>query len=84
MSKIYSRLFYHAIWATKYRENILTEKIENHLYDCFRMRAENYGYILHACNGYKNHVHLALTIFTTKTISNVIGEIKGGVFSLSK
>jgi len=72
----YTKLFYHAIWSTKHREPIITPNIENQIHSYITKKALNLGGIVYAINGISDHVHLAVSIPPSISISKFIGQIK--------
>ncbi len=77
MSKVYSRLFYHAIWSTQRREPLITPAIEKVLYPFFHNKAKRFGCILHGVGGIEDHLHIVITIPPAESISDIIGKLKG-------
>ncbi len=72
----YTKLFYHIVWSTKYREPTITSQIEEKLHDYVAKKAINLGGIVYAINGISDHVHLAVSIPPAISISKFIGQIK--------
>ena len=72
----YTKLFYHAIWSTKHREPIITPDIEYQIHSYITKKALNLGGIVYAINGISDHVHLAVSIPPSISISKYIGQIK--------
>ena len=72
----YTKLFYHIIWSTKYREPTITSQIEDKLHGYVARKAISLGAIVYAVNGIEDHVHIAVSIPPTIAISKFIGQIK--------
>lgn len=72
----YTKLFYHIVWSTKYREPTITPAIEYRLHSYIAKKAIYLGGIVHAINGINDHVHLAVSIPPQISISKFIGQIK--------
>lgn len=72
----YTKLFYHIIWSTKYREQIITTEIEDLVHSFIAKKAIGIGGIVYAINGVSDHVHLAVSIPPSISISKFIGQIK--------
>jgi len=73
----HSRLYYHAIWGTKYREPTITPQIESHIFDFIRSKAIGLGGYVYALGGTEDHIHLVVHIPRTMPVSQYIGKIKG-------
>ena len=73
----YSRLYYHIIWGTKYREPIITPKIEPILFDLIRSKAIGLNGYVYALNGTEDLVHLVVHIPRTAKVSQFVGKVKG-------
>jgi len=75
---VYSEIYLHITWHTKQSAHVLRGEIENRLYRYIRHRvAQTPGAFLHEIGGVEDHVHLAVSIPPTLTISEWIGELKG-------
>ena len=80
MSKsYYSEINLHIVWHTKTSLPLLTPTIEPIAYRCLRKRIiDTPEVFVHEIGGTETHVHIAVTIPPTLTISKWIGELKGG------
>ena len=75
---VYSEIHLHLTWHTKNSSRVLVGDVEQHLHRYLRRRAlKSEGVIVHAVGGVADHVHIAVTVPPTITISNWIGEVKG-------
>jgi putative transposase len=75
----YSELNLHIVWHTKNSMPLLTPEIETTAHAAIRSRIlETPGVFFHEIGGTENHVHVAVSIPPTLTISTFIGELKGG------
>ena len=72
----YTKLYYHVIWSTKYRERIISIEIEDLVHSFIAKKAIGIGGIVYAINGVSDHIHLAVSIPPTISISKFIGQIK--------
>jgi REP element-mobilizing transposase RayT len=83
---VYHEIFLHITWHTKNSFPLLTPRIEPDVYASLRDRiAKNKSVWLHAINGTENHIHIAISIEPTVTISTFVDELKGGsAFDLNK
>ena len=77
MSKVYPQLFYHLVWGTKYRRQLLTEDIEVpvHRYVCHKAR--EYGYQVVRINGIEDHIHVLIELPPKVSVSEAVGRLKG-------
>ena len=80
MSKnCYSEINLHIVWHTKNRSPLLTPTVEPIAHRCLRKRiVDTLGVFVHEIGGTETHVHVAVTIPPTLTISEWIGQLKGG------
>jgi putative transposase len=80
MSKnYYSEINLHIVWHTKQSLPLLTPTLEPIAHKFLRKRIiETPDVIVHEIGGTENHVHIAVTIPPTLTISTWIGQLKGG------
>ncbi|MBF0231185.1 MAG: IS200/IS605 family transposase [Desulfamplus sp.] len=72
------RLFYHIVWGTKDRQQIITEDIEEPLYQYVVGKSDSLKSIVHAVGGMADHIHLVASIPPKLSISDYVGKIKGG------
>jgi REP element-mobilizing transposase RayT len=77
MSKAYTELFYHFVWATWKRDPIIRPEIQEDLYTYIAHKCQAYGYELYAVNGMEDHVHVVLRVDPSVTIADVAGKLKG-------
>ena len=75
----YWQLIYHITWATKDREPLLTEQIENDAHERIRVQAIKLGAMVHAVNGMADHIHLIASVPPTVQLSTFVGQVKGAV-----
>ena len=73
----YWRTSYHLVWATKNREAMLTPERMQMLQQAFRVVARDNGAYTHAVGGMPDHVHVAVSIPPTITVSEFVGRLKG-------
>ena len=73
----YYRLFYHVVWATRLREPAITDEREEAVWEAVRWAAQRQDLLVHAVGGYRDHVHLVLTVPPQLSLATVIGRIKG-------
>jgi putative transposase len=74
----YSEINLHPVWHTKDSLPLLTPSVEPLVHKFLRQRLINTpGVYVHEIGGTETHVHLAVTIPPTVTISEMIGQLKG-------
>ena len=72
----YWQLYYHAVWATKYREPTITPDIEPIIYGYLRSKANDLGATVFALNGVADHIHLVVAIPPKIAVAKFIGQVK--------
>jgi putative transposase len=73
----YWQLFYHAVWATRYRERLLGPEIEPFAHGLIRDKALELEAVVFALNGMADHVHLVIAIPPKLAPAFFIGQVKG-------
>ncbi len=74
----YSEIFLHLTWHTKLSRPLLSSDVETLTRQCLREKAAALGDIqIIEIGGIETHVHLAVTIEPTVTISEMVGALKG-------
>jgi REP element-mobilizing transposase RayT len=58
MSQSFTKLWIHAIWATKHRQDLIDFSIEKKLYDCIWQELTELGCPVRIINGMPDHVHV--------------------------
>ncbi len=75
----YSEIHLHMVWHAKDNSPLLTPEVEPLAHRALRQKIVNWpGAFVHEIDGTPTHVHLAVTIAPTITISEFIGQLKGG------
>lgn len=77
MSHSFTKLWIHAIWATKNRLELIDDSIEKKLYDYIRHGLIELGCPVRIINGMPDHVHVLFLQNPQKTISDLLKQIKG-------
>ncbi|MEZ0128471.1 IS200/IS605 family transposase [Flavobacterium sp. LBUM151] len=77
MSQSFTKLWIHAIWATKYRQELIDFSIEKKLYDFIHEEFIHLGCPVRIINGMPDHVHVLFLQNPQKTISDIVKQIKG-------
>ena len=74
----YSEINRHVTWHTSRNRPLLTPQIETETHRYLRQRMiDTDGVFVHEIGGTETHMHIALTIPPTLTISEYIGQLKG-------
>jgi putative transposase len=75
----YGEINLHIVWHTKLSQPMLTPQIERVAHQCIRQRIVGWpGAFIHEIGGTESHVHVVVSIAPTITISDFIGQLKGG------
>jgi putative transposase len=77
MSQSFTKLWIHAIWATKNRQELIDFSIEKNLYDFIRQELIELGCPVRIINGMPDHVHVLFLQNPQKTITDIVKQIKG-------
>lgn len=74
----YAEIYLHLTWHTKLSRPMLNPQVAELAYAALREKAAALGGILiHDIGGIATHVHLAVSIQPTVTISEMVGALKG-------
>ncbi len=71
------KCYYHIIWTTKHRRSIITSEIEAVLFPAIRSKSDELHSPILAVNGIEDHVHVAVCIRPSLSVSDWVGQIKG-------
>ena len=77
MSQSFTKLWIHAIWTTKNRQELIDFSIEKKLYDFIWQELTELGCPVRIINGMRDHVHVLFLQNPQKTISDIVKQIKG-------
>jgi REP element-mobilizing transposase RayT len=77
MSRAHTELHYHLVWSTWGRHPFLEEQHQESLYRHVISKCREYGYDLHAVNGGSDHMHVALRLKPTVSVSEAARKLKG-------
>jgi putative transposase len=76
---VYHEIFLHLTWHTKNNFPLLIANFEPRVHAALRVRCgQNEDIVLHAINGTRDHVHLAISIAPTVCIADLVKTLKGG------
>ena len=73
----YWKLFYHAVWGTKDRLELIEQSWESELYGYIWGKATALECIPHAIGGMPDHVHVVISIPPKLSVAKLIGQLKG-------
>jgi putative transposase len=75
----YSEINLHIVWHVKNSLPLLTHDVEPLAYRFLKKRiVETPGAFVHEIGGIETHVHIVVTVPPTLTISEFVGQLKGG------
>ena len=77
MSQFFTKLWVHAIWATKNRQELIDDSIEKKLYDFIYEELIDLGCPVRILNGMPDHLHVLFLQNPQKTITDIVKQIKG-------
>lgn len=77
MSKTLAGIWIHAVWATKYREQLLNKEIRPALNRQMKKIGENNNFFVDIANGMEDHMHCLFMLPTTLTVSETLKILKG-------
>lgn len=73
----YTRLFYHLVWSTKNRLELITLSLESCLFSYLCLKAGELECKILAINGWSDHIHLVIDIPPNLSVSEVVKRLKG-------
>jgi REP element-mobilizing transposase RayT len=73
----YTQLYIHLVWATRFRQPLLTPVARDIAFRTFRAECRSLGATLIAAGGVEDHVHLLVRIPTTVPIMTLVKQLKG-------
>ena len=73
----YWRLFYHVVWGTKNRLELIDPAWEKDLYGYIWGKATALESIPHAIGGMSDHVHVGISVPPKLSVATLIGQLKG-------
>ena len=77
MPSAYTQNFYHAVFSTKHRANLITSDLEQRLYPFIGGIVRDLRCTLLAINGMPDHVHLLIRYRADLSHSDMLQQIKG-------
>ncbi|HEY3284080.1 MAG TPA: IS200/IS605 family transposase [Armatimonadota bacterium] len=76
MGDAYAQTYYHLIWATKGRQEMIGPEVQPDLYSCLRGKCDALGVAVHAVGGMADHVHLVCSIPPQLAVARCVEQIK--------
>lgn len=73
----YVKCFYHAIWATKRRQPLITKEVEKVLFSAIRQKSLEMRSPILALNSIEDHIHIAVCITPSVASAEWLRQIKG-------
>ena len=67
----------HLVWATHGRLPLIHDDYKEELFDCLRLELAKLRVKLLAIGGVEDHVHVALLLPATRTIAEIVKQLKG-------
>jgi putative transposase len=77
MPHSYTKIWIHAIWATKERAPFIHSDIESKIYQYILEQLREQGCPVRIVNGMPDHIHCLFLLSREKSIAEVIKQIKG-------
>jgi putative transposase len=78
MKDTYMEMYFHFVWATKGREEMITSTVRQTLYAYIQGICREHGICVYALGAMPDHVHLACDLPTTLAVADFVKQIKGG------
>ena len=78
MSHTYTCGFFHCVFSTKQRRNLIPEEMQPRLWSFLGGIARKNGFKTIAIGGIANHVHLLLSLPATVPLAKAVQLLKGG------
>lgn len=73
----YVKVWIHLVWTTKNRKPLLTDAIRARVFEHIRQNAKAKGIFIDHINGYREHVHILISLGTDQKISEIVKLLKG-------
>ncbi len=71
------RLYYHLVWATKYRQELIDRELEDHLFPFLQNKSREIPCSILAINGWFDHIHLIVSIPPAVSVAQAVKRLKG-------
>ncbi|PJF38520.1 MAG: IS200/IS605 family transposase, partial [Phototrophicales bacterium] len=70
-------VYYHLVWATKYRQPLITPQIESRLIEIIQHKSQELKSEIFAINTVTDHIHVAVSISPSVAVSKWVQQVKG-------
>ncbi len=77
MPHSYTKIWIHAIWATKERSSLIHLNVENKIYGHISEQLIEQECLVKIVNGMPDHIHCLFLLNPKKSVADVIKQIKG-------
>jgi putative transposase len=77
MSHSFNNIWVHVVFTTKNREPLIKQECEDKLFRFMTKQLIKMGCFVEEINGVPDHVHLLFKLSPTKSISEVVKQLKG-------
>ncbi|HEY3284077.1 MAG TPA: IS200/IS605 family transposase [Armatimonadota bacterium] len=77
MGDTYARIYYHLVWATKGRQEMIGPEVQPDLYSYLRGKCDALGVAVYAVGGMADHVHLVCSIPPQLAVARCVEQLKG-------
>jgi len=77
MPHSFNKIWIHAIWATKERVPIIKSTVESKIHQFISDQLRDQGCPIRIINGMPDHIHCLFLLNPTKSIAEIIKQIKG-------
>lgn len=77
MPHSYNKLWIHAIWSTKDRNQLIHPNIEQTVYTFISEQLQEQGCAVRIINGMPDHIHCLFLMTPNKSIADIVKQIKG-------
>ncbi|HEX8600940.1 MAG TPA: IS200/IS605 family transposase [Chloroflexia bacterium] len=77
MSKAFTQLYLHCVWATTQRLPLVTAEVEPRVYACIAAKCRELDCNPIAIGGVEDHVHLLVELSTGVEVRKLMKEVKG-------
>ncbi len=76
MPHSFNKIWIHAIWATKFRAELIDFSIEKQVYDFIYQELVELGCPVRIINGMPDHIHALFLLNPNKSVADVLSKLK--------
>ena len=77
MPHSFNKIWIHAVWSTKDRQQLLLPKFEEKVFDFIREQFAELGCQVSIINGIPDHLHVLFLINPQRAVTEIIKQVKG-------